>query len=185
VVVGAVITSGGGASNYTCAGQLTAGGSAMDGQTTANQGRGHVATGAKLEYLLCPPASGPHYSEAGVAPARAGFYGPDSDIGPGSWVHNLEHGYVVALYRCADGVCPPEADLVAMRRFINDGPQTQAAANCGIQSKILVARFDDMATPFALLTWDRALLLDAFDADVALAFAGNWMEVGAPEAANC
>ena len=42
-----------------------------------------------------------------------------------------------------------------------------------------------MSTPFALLTWDRALLLDTFDVDDALAFAGRWMEKGAPEAGNC
>ncbi len=185
VVVAAVVAGGGGSGRYTCGQLLAPGGSPEDGQVTANLGRGHVATGTQLSYLFCPPTWGSHYSVAGVAPARAGFYGPDADIGPGSWVHNLEHGYVVALYRCQDGVCPSEEVLAELRRLVNNGPQTQSAQTCGIRSKVIAARFDDMATPFALLTWDRALLLDTFDADEAIGFAQRWMEKAAPEAGSC
>jgi hypothetical protein len=185
VVVVAVVAGGGGSARYTCGQELQAGGSPEDGQVTADMGRGHVTTGSQLSYLFCPPTSGTHYSEAGVAPARPGFYKPDADIGPGSWVHNLEHGYVVALYRCPDGVCPSEDVLAELRRFVNNGQQTAAAANCGIRTKILAARFDQIATPFALLTWDRALLLDTFDIEVANTFANRWMEKNAPEPNNC
>jgi hypothetical protein len=184
-VVGAVLVGGGSGGNYTCAQELSPGGSATDGQVTPLQGRGHVATGTRLEYLLCPPASGQHYSEGGVAPARPGFYDASSDIGPGSWVHNLEHGYIVALYRCDENGCPPDADLAGLRRFINDGPQTASASRCGIRSKVLAARFDEMSTPFALLAWNRVLLLEAFDPSAAVSFAQRWMEVDAPEASSC
>ena len=185
VIVGAVVAGGGGSGRYSCGRQLQPGGSPEDGQVTADLGRGHVATGTQLSYLFCPPTSGSHYAEVGVAPARPGFYGADAAIGPGSWVHNLEHGYVVVLYRCPDGVCPSEDDLADVRRFVNNGPQTAVASSCGIKTKILAARFDDMATPFALITWDRALLVDTFDIDVANTFAQRWMEKGAPELNNC
>jgi hypothetical protein len=184
-VVVAVLAGGSGSGSYTCGQELQPGGSSEDGQVTADLGRGHVTTGSPLSYLFCPPTSGTHYSEVGVAPARPGFYKADADIGPGSWVHNLEHGYVVVLYRCPDGVCPSEDVLAEIRRFVNNGPQTPAAANCGIKTKILAARFDRIATPFALLTWDRALLVDTFDIDVANTFASRWMEKNAPEPTNC
>lgn len=186
VLVVAIVAGGGSAGRYTCAQQLAPGGTPEDGQVTVDQGRQHTSSGSQLNYLFCPPASGVHYNtEANFAPARAGFYRPDANIGPGNWIHNLEHGYVVALYRCADGVCPSEEVLAEMRRFVNDGPQTPVAANCGIRSKIVAARFDAMSTPFALLTWNRVLLLDSFDVDDALAFAQKWMEKEAPESGNC
>jgi hypothetical protein len=185
LIVGAVLASPGAASNYSCAQLLPSGGSPTDGQTTIDQGRQHVGTGGKLEYLHCPPASGPHYSEGGVAPVRPGFYGPDADVGPGSWVHNLEHGYVVALYRCPDDTCPSDEQVAELRAFVNTGPSTPSAQRCGIPSKVLAARFDDMSTPFALLAWNRVLLLEQFDADAALDFARRWLEVGAPEATSC
>ena len=42
-----------------------------------------------------------------------------------------------------------------------------------------------MATSFALLAWNRVLLLDTFDAAAAVSFAQRWMEVDAPERASC
>lgn len=177
VVTGAVVAGGGGGSRYTCGQLLAPGGTPEDGQVTADLGRQHVGPGTSLSYLFCPPTSGSHYqTEAGVSPARPGFYPPDADIGPGYWVHNLEHGYAVALYRCADDMCPSEEVLAELRRFVNNAPQTAVAQRCGIRAKVIAARFDDMSTPFAVVTWDRALLLDAFDADAAIAFAQRWME---------
>jgi hypothetical protein len=181
VLVVAVFAGSGSGGRYTCGQQLAAGGTPEDGQVTADLGRQHVATGSQLTYLFCPSTSGLHYSESGVAPARPGYYRPDADIGPGSWVHNLEHGYVVALYRCTDDVCPSEEVLAELRRFVNNGPPTDKAAACGYRSKVLAARFDDMSTPFALLAWNRALLLDSFDADAALDFAQRWIEKDGPE----
>ena len=187
VLLVAVLLSGGdGGGRYTCGQQLAPAGSPEDGQVTANMGRAHVARGSQISYLFCPPSSGTHYNnETGFSPARPGFYRPDAAIGPGSWIHNLEHGYVVVLYRCPEGVCPSEEVLDDIRRFVNNAPQTAVAANCGIRAKVVAARFDQMATPFALLTWDRALLVDTFDIDVANTFANRWMEKNAPEPNNC
>lgn len=79
--------------------------------------------------------SGDHYAAQGAGPIRPGFYGPDSAAAPGGWVHNLEHGYVVVLYRGSDGV--PEDTLAALRRFADAAPQTESAAACGYSSKIV------------------------------------------------
>lgn len=42
-----------------------------------------------------------------------------------------------------------------------------------------------MATPYALLAWDRALLLDSLDATAARAFASRLIEATAPEPNAC
>jgi len=189
VVVVLFIGFGGGANarGYSCGELLKspADASTTDGFAPASLGDGHVSPGTRISYGFCPPTSGKHYNAAGRGPLRPGFYDPDDDVGPGGWVHNLEHGFVVALYRCVDGVCPSAEDLARLRGFAANGPPTQSAAACGYRSKVLVARFDDMRTPFALLAWDRALLLDAFDENVALNFASRWIEATGPEPNAC
>ena len=175
------------ARDYSCAELLTPppGASGADGFATGSLGSRHVAVGTRISYGFCPPTSGSHYNAAGIGPFRPGFYGPGTDAGPGGWIHNLEHGYVVALYRCADGTCPSEAALAALRAFAANGPPSQSAAACGYRSKVLVARFDEMATPFALLAWDRALLLDTFDGAIAQDFANRSIDATAPEPNAC
>jgi hypothetical protein len=100
-------------------------------------------------------------------------------------VHNLEHGYIVALYRCPnDQDCPSDAELAEMRRFFDEAPTSAFAPNC--PDKVIVARFDQMQTRFALLAWGRALLLDDFDVDTAKTFAQQWMDHEAvPERGAC
>mgnify|MGYP000563055467 CR=1 FL=1 len=185
--VGFALLNSGGARAYSCDELLTAPAeaSATDGFATASLGSQHVAPGTRIRYGFCPPTSGSHYNAPGAGPLRPGFYGPDDAAGPGGWVHNLEHGYVVALYRCEGGTCPPAADLAALRTFAANGPPTQSAAACGYRSKVVVARFDDMTRPFALLAWDRALLLDSFDQAAAQGFASRFIEATAPEPAAC
>ena len=153
------------------------------GMTTDNQSSTHVASGTKIRYASCPPTSGQHFNARGFAPLPARFYGPDADASPGGWVHNLEHGYVVALYRCEGGTCPSSEQLEGLRSFAANGPPTETAASCGIRSKLVVACFDQMPTPFALLAWDRALLPDAFDKARAQAFAERSIDATAPERA--
>jgi hypothetical protein len=170
---------GSSASPYECDSQLqpVADATVADPIVTLDEGRGHVQAGSVTRYASCPPASGPHYNEGGgIAPLRPAFYDPGARIGPGNWVHNLEHGYVVALYRCTDGQCPSEDAFSQLRQFVVTAPSTESASACGFQSKVVAARFDDMATPFALVAWDRVLLLDTFEASVGVQFAQRWLE---------
>lgn len=175
------------ATNFECGQQVATqqGASVSDPMTMADEGHGHAATGAKLNYLNCPPTSGNHYAAAGVAPLKPGYYGPDAAFGPGSWVHNLEHAYVVVLYRCADGICPSEADVTQLQRFAAEAPTTGTAAACGYRSKVVVVRFDQMSTPYAMLAWDKLLLEESFDRSIALDFAQRWLEQDLPEKNSC
>ena len=151
-------------------------------------GREHVRKGARtLDYAYCPPTSGMHYNAAGQGPLRRAMYeGGPTD--PGGWIHNLEHGYVVAAYSCGpDGnACPSDEEMAALKRFFDETPTNEAAAACQIPNKLLVVRFDDMSTRFALLAWDRALLVDTFDVEQAKAFAQQFVNGrAAPEPNVC
>ena len=175
-------------SPYACASELQpqAGATAENPIVVPDEGRNHVAVGTAIDYASCPPSSGRHYSSSGIAPVPPGFYDAGARLGPGNWVHNLEHGYVIALYRCEGGQCPSEDVLSSLRQFVLNGPSTEVATRCGYQSKVLAARFDDMATPFALVAWDHVLLLDSFDPAVALQFAQRWIEQPElPERGSC
>ena len=189
IVVLSAVLIGSPASPYACASQLQpqANATVANPIVTPDEGRGHVRTGTTTEYASCPPASGPHYNEgSGVAPLRPAFYDQGARIGPANWIHNLEHGYAVALYRCTDGQCPSNDVLSELREFVLTGPPTESATTCGYPSKVLAARFDDMATPFALVAWDRVLLLETFDAAVGIDFARRWLEQPElPEGRSC
>lgn len=148
-------------------------------------GRTHITDpGQNLRYGFCPPTSGMHYFITGLGPIRAAVYGPQEERSPGGWIHNLEHGYIVALYKCpTPAECPSAAELAELQRFFDESPDS-GIATC--QKKVIVARFDDMNTRFALLAWNRALLLDQFDVSTALTFAQQWMQYEAvPERNSC
>ena len=62
----------------------------------------------------------------------------------------------------------------------------RARPTVGLPKKVLVLRFDDMSTQFALVSWGRALLTDTFDTATANTFAQQWMEhESLPEKATC
>lgn len=72
----------------------TSGGSCvMQELSVPNEGWTHVAEGSAVSYAHNPPASGPHY------PVWARYEAFPSAIGRGYWVHNVEHGAAVLLYR--------------------------------------------------------------------------------------
>jgi hypothetical protein len=58
-----------------------------------SEGWAHVAEGSTVTYVANPPASGPHY------PVWGRYREHGSAVARGYWVHNLEHGAIVLLYR--------------------------------------------------------------------------------------
>jgi hypothetical protein len=61
--------------------------------TVASEGWVHVPEGSAINYVANPPASGPHY------PVWARYREHTQTIPRGYWVHNVEHGAIVLLYR--------------------------------------------------------------------------------------
>lgn len=142
-----------------------------------------------INYAFCPPTSGRHINLPPRGPIPNRLYPPTEEIVPNGWVHNLEHGAVVVLYKCPGGAvgaegCPTAEDMAQMQAWLDQAPDNHVATGCA--KKVLVGRFDTMTTRFALLAWGRAMLVDEFDLDTALTFAQQWMEHEAvPEASTC
>ena len=177
-VIGFLVLSAASASAYTCESLLQAqpiatsapGSAAAEarlGFGVEDTGRSH-AEGA-ISYASCPPTSGDHRA-AGALPRR--FYGAGSIQLPNDWVHNLEHGYAVIAYRG-----DPGAEVLSELREAMDAPEpSDVAQQCGLPNKVIALRFDDMAEPFAVLAWDRALLLSEFDAELVTRAAAQFQD---------
>jgi len=164
------------------------GASPQPGYHQEGMGNTHVGPGtnipADVTYTYCPPASGNHFNRSGAGPIKPGFYGADGVPLPQGWVHNLEHGALVVLYRGdpGDPGLTPEAQQQMQDFFSGLGPSPV----CGFPptqegAGVVIARFDQMATPFAALVWERVLPLDTFDEAAISEFWDVWGERTNPE----
>jgi Protein of unknown function (DUF3105) len=152
--------------------------SPQPGYVQPDMGNSHVAVGTVVKYTFCPPASGRHYNQPGTAgPIPARPYGPTDNVIPEGWVHNLEHGALVVLYKGA------EADQAALRALYDAVPVSPV---CGFQPggnspSPVIVRFDDMAWPYAALVWDRVLPMETLDQAAVLDFYARYGERTNPE----
>ena len=164
------------AAAYTCGQQFNPsptptvepGSSTRLGFLEDDMGRSH-AVQVPQNYLYCPPASGTHLNAAGLGPIQPRVYKPDDKVGPPNWVHNLEHGGMVVLYR-NDSPGATAAGQQAFTQFFNSFP---ASPLCGIpagQISPVIARFDQMPHAYAAVVWDRVLYMDTWDPALAIRF---------------
>jgi len=178
VVVGGVLFLGASSPAYACttvlqpAAPATAapGQTPLVGQVTRDLGRNHVQVGSSVTYEFCPPTSGPHYNADRMGPIPTLFYGKDETTVPEGWVHNLEHGAMVVLYRCPEG-CGTDAQtsLAGLQQ------QLPASPLCGFPpgSNVVVTRFDQMPTPYAAVVWGRVVFMDTLDVGAVTTFYGQ------------
>ena len=160
------------AASYTCTNQfnpsptppIAPGSSARLGFFEDDMGNTHVSPGAPAQkYLYCPPASGNHFNLAGtLGPIPARLYKPDDKVGPTNWIHNLEHGGMVVLYR-NDSTGATTAGQQAFRDYYSGFPASPICQVPQGQLSPVIARFDNMPHPFAALVWDRVFYLDTWD----------------------
>lgn len=161
---------------------------APPGYVQPDQGAGHVDPGTTVRYATCPPASGKHYNGSGVGPIRGGFYGMNETAVPPGWVHNLEHGYIVLLYSCtapgSDQAAGPCTDTgqQAMRDMLTRWPNSPYCGTPPGQITPVIARFDDMAWPYAAIVWDVVLPLQTLDEAAVFDFYAERGERYNPEA---
>jgi hypothetical protein len=153
------------------------------GYVQPDMGRRHLGVGEKITYTYCPPASGSHDNAAGAGPIAPRLYGPNDSALPVGWVHNLEHGAMVILYRGKNGDPGLTTEGQAELKALYDGFPVSPV--CGIAPRTsqgpVIARFDEMATPYAALVWDRVLPLQTVDTAQILAFWQQWGERTNPE----
>jgi len=151
------------------------------GYVQPDMGHQHVGVGEKVTYTYCAPASGNHINKPGVAgPIPARVYGPNDNVIPQGWIHNLEHGGLVVLYQgnSTGATAEGQAQLRAFYDAFPPGPV------CGTSKGAIgpvIARFDQMSTPFQAIVWGRVLQLDTFDQAKILAFWDQWGERTNPE----
>jgi hypothetical protein len=113
------------------------------GYVEPDMGAIHVPLGDKVTYTYCPPASGKHYNAAGQGPIKAGLYGPDDKTVPEGWLHNLEHGYIVLLYKCPGDGCSDEGQA-ALEALLAKWPDSPICKTPPGQFTPVITRFDDM-----------------------------------------
>ena len=122
-----------------------------------DEGNAHVLEGAPIEYQHYPPASGPHYPTW----LLYGMYERE-DIPEGYWVHDLEHGAIVILYKC-DQPCP---DLVeSLKDLIPSLPLTQWD-----NRKVVIVPYNKMDTLLMAVSWNVQMPLERFDAQALIDF---------------
>lgn len=152
------------------------------GYVQTDLGRDHVALGAFVRYALCPPATGNHYNVTGEGPVRPGMYGPDDQALPQGWIHNLEHGGLVLLYRCASGdTACTDSGQAALSQFNASFPNSPVCNLPRGSVGPIVARFDQMQWKYAALVWGVVLPLDTLDTTQILAFFNQQGERTNPE----
>jgi hypothetical protein len=133
--------------------------------------------GSPQTYAYCPPASGNHINNPPNGPIPGRVYGPDDYAQPTGWVHNLEHGARVLLYKCPGPGCDDAAQAQLKTLF----QQLPNAPGCGT----VIARFDDMAWPYAAIVWDRVLPLQTLDTAQITAFFSQYAQKTNPERTQC
>ena len=139
------------------------GASPQPGYAQPGMGQDHLGNGTQVTYTYCPPASGKHFNGTATGPITSRVYSPTDAVSPQGWIHNLEHGGLVVLYR-GDSDGATEAGQAALRSFFDRYPNSPI---CGFAPGTSVgpvfARFDEMATPFSALVWGRELPLKTLD----------------------
>jgi hypothetical protein len=150
------------------------------GYVQPDQGHTHVGVGDVVTYTYCAPASGNHINKPPSGPIPARVYGPSDTVIPQGWIHNLEHGGIVILYK-GDSPGATAEGQAQLRAFYDTFPNSPV---CNIPKGSIgpvIARFDQMSTPFQAIVWDRVLPLQTFDQETILAFWQQWGEKTNPE----
>jgi hypothetical protein len=95
-----------------------------------------------IAYPDPPPVGGSHN------PCWGAWGVHDQPLAAEQWVHNLEHGGVVLLYRCPGGCA---SDVTRLAAFVRAHPRS------------LLTEYSSLPKRFALVAWGYRLLTDAID----------------------
>jgi hypothetical protein len=176
VLAGGFVVAGATQAAYTCTTEWdpsptaspAAGASPRLGYRQDNMGNSHTVSRPQ-NYLYCPPASGSHFNAVNQGPIKPRLFGPTDTIAPMNWIHNLEHGGLVVLYRGdSEGVTPGGQD--AFKTFFDSFPPGPICDTPPGTLSPVIARFDQMKWPYAVLVWQRVLPMETWDPALALQF---------------
>jgi hypothetical protein len=128
--------------------------SAQMRQVTTETGT-HVDEGSPLTYAHRPPSSGMHY---GTLPQPEEYRMYDTPLTPGRWVHMLEHGAVVVLYR--PDLCD-DACVEQLGKFYDSAPRSSLV---GVRH-LTITPYQDMDHAIAVVAWGYIDEMDQVDLD--------------------
>jgi len=115
----------------------------------------HVDEGAPVTYAHRPPSSGMHW---GTVPQPQEYRMYDTPLSPGRWVHMLEHGAVVVLYR--PDLCD-DACVQQLGAFYDSAPKSNLV---GIRH-LTITPYQDMDHAVAVVAWGYVDEMDQVDPD--------------------
>jgi hypothetical protein len=133
-----------------------------------NEGRDQVSAGAAITYQHYPPASGPYYPEV----IQYGLY--EMDVPEGYWVHVLERGGIVFLYKC-------QGECSALKKQIGDLLDTVPLSKHNT-AKLVIVPYPNMPHLITAVAWDVQMPLDRFDALLLTAFYAAHVDKGPEDA---
>ena len=175
---GLYVLTGGATAEFDCTTYLTSDQTPVGVETPVDDlGRTHIGKGSSVKYVYCPPASGNHWPTP-QAPIEGRVYGLDDVVLPEAYIHNLEHGQTVVLYRGDDAGAADR--LAALQAWYKNAPNS-AICNLPTNASLLVARFDKLPAPIVVLSWDIVYPLDSVDTAAIEAFIAKRSDRG-PEA---
>ena len=122
-----------------------------------DEGHTHVADGTPLTPKHQPPSSGNHYPSA----LPLGNYPVAQPAG--NWVHSLEHGYIVVVFRCSDLECK---DLNSQAQSITKTLPTEKYN----EVKFVSTPYQEMTPKIAVLAWGKEQDMDLMDPQLISAF---------------
>lgn len=144
-------------------------GAVADEQRLPDEGRAHVEPGSPIVYRNNPPASGTHY------PTVASWGVHEEEVPEGEWVHNLEHGGIVLLYKCPEGTCPER--ISQLQALYNRAPRSKWN-----NVKLAAVPYENMEPEFMAIAWNVQLPLEEFDQEAILTFYGRHVDRGPEDA---
>ena len=131
-----------------------------------DEGHTHVPDGTAITPKHEPPSSGNHYA----SPVAAGAY--PTELPSGNWVHNLEHGYIVVVYRCSGAEC---SDLATQAKSVFNALPKEAKFN---EVKFVSTSYQSMTPKIAVLAWNKEQDMDIIDQKLISDFYNKYVDHG-------
>ena len=126
----------------------------VEATTYSNPTAQHVSACSVIDYPMNPPVYGDHY------PYWAAYKSYSFPVPLGFLVHDLEHGAVVLLYRCADGC----ADEVAAAQAFIDALPSDPRCTDPVKHQVILSPDPTLPTRWAAIAWGHSLTADCFTA---------------------
>ncbi|MEP7126656.1 MAG: DUF3105 domain-containing protein [Byssovorax sp.] len=121
----------------------------------------HVELCAPVAYATNPPSGGPHWP---VWTAQGKYSSP---VPRELYTHNLEHGWIVLSYRCAEG-CP--STVAALEKALGDASDTYCIAQGDDTPRVILTPDPLLKTPIAVSAWGATYTATCIDPPSIAAF---------------